>query len=58
MSKQARRTLGGLGVVLAVVSIALLAYAFAPASGRVEKTQLRLEPTVFQAPPATVQVQP
>lgn len=50
--------MGGLGVVLAVVSIALLVYAFAPASGRVEKTQLRLEPTIFQPPPATVQVQP
>lgn len=48
-------TLVGIGVLLAVVSIALLVYAFAPTSTRVEKTQVRLEPTVFQAPQAQTQ---
>ena len=51
-------TLIGTGVLLAAVSIALLVYAFAPVSNRVEKAQVRLEPTVFQAPPAPTQAQP
>jgi len=50
MPKRTRWGLGLLGAVIAVVSIALLVYAFSPSTISTEKAQVRLQPTVFQAP--------
>lgn len=50
MPKKARWGLGLIGLIVAAASIALLVYAFTPAAGVTEKVQIRLQPTVFQAP--------